>query len=70
MQTLTIKGIEDVINKCSQSDDSLSLAVTALAEIYGYMIFQKVEKIDFADLVKKGTFDKRHSDAVEMFYNA
>lgn len=71
---LTIKKLEEAINQCVRSEQSvdrlLTPDATLLAEIYGLMIFQKVDEIDIAHLIEIGVFDKRHSAAIEKFGNS
>ncbi|MDD5056571.1 MAG: DUF3717 domain-containing protein [Sideroxydans sp.] len=73
MQILTIKGVEEAVNECVRSTpqhgNSLSPDATALAEIYGFMIYSKAVTIDFTSFVEKGIYGEQHLNAIEKYYS-
>lgn len=72
MQILTIHGIEAALNKCKRenptAENGLSPLGSALAEIYGLMIFSKETEVNFTSGIKKGVFGDVHIQAIEQFY--
>ena len=66
-----ISKLEDAINRCSKetsSKNSLSEAGSALSEIYGQMIYEKKEEIDFSDYLARNVFNADHRVALEKYY--
>lgn len=68
---LTIQDVEAAVNKCArieaQEDRSLTPTASALAEVYGQMIFERASEIDFADYLDKGIFGESHLEAIKKY---
>ncbi|MDR0480721.1 MAG: DUF3717 domain-containing protein [Gallionellaceae bacterium] len=73
-QILTIQGISDAIHQCVQAhpnvDHAISAETSALADIYGFMIFHRAKEIDFGKLVAGQVFGAKHENVVKQFYRA
>ena len=71
-RTLTIQGISDAIARCVQAHPnvghSISAETSALADIYGFMIFHQAKEIDFDKLVAGQVFGAKHENVVAQFY--
>ena len=73
MQILTIGKLEDAINACiranPQSGPAISAPARAFADIYGFMIYEKLSEIDFSNLISSNQVGEKHINAVNEFYD-